>query len=586
MLNKRLLKAFPDTFPYISRNIFFQWISLLASSLSTIALCVCAASIFGTPSLSVWNTALLVLACLIVRQMALKMASRASFQAAALVRRQLRERLFDKLSQLGSSYRNRWSTSEISQLTSEGVEQLEVWFGQYLPQFFYALLAPLTLFLIVGFLYWPAALVLFVCVPLIPVSIIAVQKFAKKLLSCYWDQYTGLSDDFLENLQGLTTLKLYGTDGLYHEKMNRQAENFRRITMRVLIMQLNSISVMDLVAYGGSALGMGMALYGCLHGQIGGSTMLSIILLSAEFFLPMRTLGSYFHISMNGSAAADKMFAILDTPVQDGSEELCLDSAFPALDIEARDLSFTYPEATKPALEHVSFSLQGNGLYGIAGESGSGKSTLASLLYGRLRFDDGTLTLNDQPLESLSRKSLARHLGVLNSQPVLFAGTVRENLCGSREIDDPTLIEILRKTLIWPLIQKRGGLDFVLEEGGSNLSGGQKQRLAFARLLSSEPSALLLDEATSSIDAASEAILVHLIEEFSKEHPVFFITHHLSNVKRAKQILVFAHGKLVEQGRFEDLKEAGGEFERIYSAQQKLEQYVKGESLYEREENE
>lgn len=572
MFNKRLIQAFPKAFVWIKKNVFFQWLALLASCLSTLSICYIAVHAMNPNQQGLLLAAGLVVLCLLLRMGFNTLAQRASQKTSSIIKIDMREKLYDKLCALGSAYLSRFHTSEIVSLTTEGVEQLEVYFAQYLPQFFYALLAPLTLFVIVCFLCWPAALVLLICVPLIPASIVAVQKFAKKLLSRYWDSYTGLSDGFLENLRALTTLKLYSADEAYHHKMNEQAEQFRKMTMRVLIMQLNSISVMDLVAYGGSAAGILTALAFYFGGSLSLFGMLAIVLLSAEFFLPMRTLGSYFHISMNGSAAADKMFALLDLPVPERSEPL----KEPGAPIEASHLHFAYADANgKEALRDISFSIPRRGLTGIVGESGSGKSTLAGLLSGRYVPTSGSLKIGDQDISSIEKESLQSGVALLSSRSTLFKGTLRDNLKAAGATDEKQMLSALEKTRILDFVNENGGLDFQIEEDGSNLSGGQKQRIAFARLLVSNPQTIVLDEATSSVDAASEALLVELAKGLAKEHQVLFITHRLANAADADQILVFKNGTLAESGPAETLAHANGEYARLLAAQNELESYVK-----------
>ena len=572
MVNKRLIRSFSSPLQPVAKNVFFQWIALVASCAGTLLLCrMFADALSYSPSSPMFYISMIAL-CLMIRVASLRMAMRYGLKTSQSVKSQMRNLVFEKLCAIGPAYAARWSSSEITQLTTEGIEQLETYFGQYLPQLFFALLAPLTLFGIVSFLDLPSALVLLVCVPLIPASIIAVQKFAKRLLGRYWSKYTHLSDSFEENLQGLTTLKLYGADGRYHEKMNREAEEFRKITMRVLVMQLNSISVMDLVAYGGSALGMIVALGSYAAGHLSLFAMMAIILLSAEFFLPMRTLGSFFHISMNGSAAADKLFDLLDAPVQDGTD--AVSNTREPLVLHVDRMSYAYPDSSARALEDISFSIEGNGLTGIAGESGSGKSTLAALLTRRLNSYKGNISFNEQDLDTLRRASLLESVGYLGSQPVLFKGTVRENLA-AQAVSDNTMIDALKKTRLWEQIEARGGLDFLVEENGVNLSGGQKQRLAFARLLVHDFSTIILDEATSSVDALTEAQLVDLIGDLAKERQIIFITHRLVNLKNARRILVMKDAHLVEQGDHNSLMTLDGEYARLYRAQSELEAYVK-----------
>lgn len=571
MFNKRLIQSVPDAMKSIRFNVLFQWLGMLCSVGCTLLITWFAASAIPGTARPSWLFILsgLLLLC-VLRAVFVRLASREALKSSHTVKTQMRKALFDKAAQIGPGYVQYFPSSEISQLASEGTEQLESYFANYLPQFFYALIAPATLFLIVVFWDWKAALALLVCVPLIPASIIAVQKFAKKLLAKYWGQYASLSDSFLENLQGLSTLKIYNADARRHEQMNEEAENFRRITMRVLIMQLNSISVMDLVAYGGSALGIALALIAFQNGACDLFQTLSIILLSAEFFLPMRLLGSYFHVSMNGSAAADRMFRILDIQVPE--RPLSFPDGTPH--IAAENLSFQYPEGRK-ALDKVSFELPDHGFVGICGESGSGKSTLAALLSGRLQDADGALSISQVPAGKIRVSELEEKITSLGFESTLFAGTVRDNLrMADAAAEYAEMIEVLEKAGVWKDLLSMNGLDTLITEQAASLSGGQRQRIAFARALLKNSPVLILDEATSSVDADTEKDMMNQIRAIADDRLVLCISHRLANIQDAAKILVLKEGRLAESGTHSELLKQNGEYARMYAVQQELEKYA------------
>ncbi|WP_290139935.1 ABC transporter ATP-binding protein/permease [uncultured Dubosiella sp.] len=570
MIDKRLLQAFPDSMPGIRKNIFCQWIGLLANTaLSGCIAWLIARTMAGAP-VNVGATLLIMAGCIVVRLIMNQQATMASFSSSTVVKEQMRDKLFSKLAQIGPGYLNRWSTAEIVQLFGEGVDQLETYFGSYIPQFFYALLAPLTLFVVTLFLDWKAALVLLVCVPLIPASIIAVQKFAKKLLGKYWGQYTQLGDSFLENLQGLTTLKIYEADGLRHQEMNEEAEKFRKITMRVLTMQLNSISVMDLVAYGGAAAGILVALGAYQSGTITLFQTILIVLLSAEFFLPMRTLGSYFHIAMNGMAASAKMFAILDEPVSTRNQ-----SDLSGLDTLAlRDVDFAYEEDL--TLQNIDLVIEKGKKTAIVGESGSGKSTIAKLLLGQIQAKKGTIEWNGTDLNDIQLDSLYAHVSYLGHESTLFKGTVRDNL----RMADPTHLD----EALWSALQLAGiakdleeaqGLDTLVEEGGANFSGGQRQRIALARLLLKSGDLMILDEATSNVDVETEDRIMQVVRSL-RDKTVLCISHRLKNIVDADVIYVLQDGRLVQQGTHDELVQTEGRYATLWNTQQALERYSQG----------
>ena len=552
MINKKLLFSVKESIPYIKKNVLYQWIGLICNVCSTACLCWI---ITKNRSLSFIG---IILVCLIVRYIVNQKAIEMSYQSSHIVKETLRSCLYKKLAKIGNSYTNEWSTAEIVQLSSEGVEQLETYFASYIPQFFYSLIAPMTLFIVISFMDMKAALVLLVCVPLIPMSIVFVQKFAKRLLNRYWGQYTKLGDSFLENLQGLTTLKIYEADGHYQEKMNVESENFRKITMRVLTMQLNSITVMDLVAYGGSALGIVFA----LRGTTDLFQTLFIILISAEFFIPMRQLGSYFHIAMNGMAASDKLFAILEMETKE-KQNVNINN----YSISASNLRFGYTD--KEVLHDICFEAN-KGLIGFVGESGSGKSTIASLLMGQYTNYSGELKLSNYEIKDIN---VYPYMTLVSLESYLFSGSLRDNLAMAKEVSKQEMNRVLEKVGILDFVNEQGGLDMCILEGGKNLSGGQRQRLVLARALLKDSPIYIMDEATSNIDVESENKIMEVLYELSKEKLVLCISHRLANLIHADQIYCLKDGNIVERGTHEVLLQKNGVYCDLFNTQKELERY-------------
>ena len=576
MINKRLIAAVPESRKYIAGNVLCQWVSLLANITLLGALAGLLASLAaGLPERGrVLLTLGVAAAALAVRAACTLLASRMSFRSARAVKRTLRERLYRKLLALGPSYQEQVNTSEVVQVAVEGIDQLETYFGSYLPQFFYAMLAPVTLFAVLAPVSFPAAVVLFLCVPLIPLSIVAVQRWAKKLLSKYWGQYTALGDTFLEDLQGLTTLKIYQADGYKQEQMDQQAERFRKITMKVLTMQLNSITIMDLVAYGGAALGILLAISQFRAGSVDLAGCLLIIVLAADFFLPMRLLGSFFHIAMNGMAASEKMFRILDLPVPAAG-----DQPFPAdCSIRCEEVGFSY-DPGREVLKGVSLACPAGSFTALVGESGCGKSTLAALLTGRNRGYTGSITVGGVELSRLDEAGLLQNVTYISHQSYLFKGTVEENLRLARpNATEEELWQALEQVNLAAFLRGEQGLSTQLLEGASNLSGGQRQRLALARGLLRRSPVYLFDEATSNIDVESENDIMAVIRQLAKERTVLLISHRLANVVDAQQIYVLEHGAVAERGTHQQLLEQGGLYRRLWDAQYALEHYGEEET--------
>lgn len=575
MIDKRLIALVPESRRYIAANVALQWVALGANILLVGAVSGLLATLWQgrVTAARLGGTAVLALAALAVRFVCAVGAARMSYLSSKTVKARLRTLLYEKLLRLGTAYREEVQTSAVVQVAVEGVDQLEIYFGQYLPQFFYAMLAPLTLFAVLAPIDAASAAVLLVCVPLIPAAIAAVQTWAKKLLGRYWGQYTALGDTFLENLQGLTTLKIYEADDRKNTEMNAQAEAFRKITMRVLTMQLNSITIMDLIAYGGAAAGMVLAVSRFAAGAVSLQGCLMILLLAADFFLPMRLLGSFFHVAMNGMAASEKIFRLLDTPERPRGKQPVPRDCTLALD----GVEFAY-DPERPVLQGVTMEFTRGSFTAIAGESGCGKSTVAALLTGRRRCRQGQVTIGGIPLDQVAEESLGRTVTYLSHNSYLFKGTVRENLTmAAPGADDAALWAVLEKVRLADFLRAGQGLDTPLAEKGANLSGGQCQRLALARALLHDSPVYIFDEATSNIDVESENDIMALIRELARTKTVILISHRLANSIGADRIYVMDGGRVVQSGTHAALLAAGGRYAELWNAQQQLEHYTKQE---------
>lgn len=575
MFHKRLIKEFRENQKNIWGMVLTQWVMLIANVALMLQTAAFIAGMVRGENLQNQSIRLLVTLAVVVvvRSLMSLLNSKLSFEASKQVKARLRTMVYEKMMRLGSSYKEYFQTSEVVQITTEGVEQLEIYFGKYMPQFFYSMLAPVTLFVIVGTMSLKVAIVLLICVPLIPLSIVAVQKFAKKMLAKYWGTYTEMGDSFLECLQGLTTLKIYQADERYAKRMDEEAEKFRKVTMRVLIMQLNSISIMDLVAYGGAAVGIILSILEYQKGVIGLAQCFFIIMISAEFFLPLRLLGSFFHIAMNGNAAADKIFRLVDLEEDQGEKSAEMEGE--SDEIAFSNVSFSY-EAKKKVLEGISFRA-GHGLTALVGESGCGKSTTTLLLMGDRRVDEGQIFIGDMPIDKMDLKALRRKITRIRHDSYLFAGTIRENLLmGKEDATETQMKEALREVNLLDFVEKSGGLDFVLLEKASNLSGGQKQRLSLARALLHDTPIYIFDEATSNVDVESENDIMAVVRKLAKTKTVLLISHRLANVVSADQIYVLKDGMIVEKGQHEALCKEDGYYHRLFRQQSALEQFGKG----------
>lgn len=566
MFNKRLLKTFKEEMKNVYGLVLIQWLILVCHILLTFLHSYVLSCLYLKKTFSL-TFYLLSVVCLFVLKCFLQTTqNKQALSLSEMIKTKLRKMIFDKI------YHQKQTTvfkeSSLTQLTSEGIDQLEIYFSKYMPQFYYALLAPLTLFVIVGFMSLKVALILLLCVPLIPISIVVVQKIAKRLLAKYWNSYTGLADSFLENLQGLTTLKYYQSDLYYQDKMDMEAEDFRKKTMRVLIMQLNSISVMDLVAYGGFGIGVILALQEYLNQHMTLMMFIFVVMISIEFFLPLRMLGSYFHIGQNGNAAANKIFKLLDTvdDIQDSYQK-------PIATIEFDHVCFGYDE--KMILEDVSFSLSKGTFLTIVGKSGSGKSTIASLIMNLYPLQEGNILYNQEVIPSTM--TLYQKMTLIKDETYILKGTVYDHLAMSGCLNQDKMIAVLKEVKLFEVFEKQGGLEFQLNEGAKNLSGGQRQRLALARALLHESDVYIFDEATNNVDHESEKIILNIMKRLAKDKIVIFITHRLAHCKESQLTFVMENGKLLQQGSYDELLNQDNLFKELVENQKRLERIIENE---------
>ncbi len=591
MINKRLISLCEDSKKYVGLTVLINWLAVLCNigivifignfinkvylgeklDLSNgIFTALMSFKVIG--NLSLFSVLVLIVALLFIRYMSNKLYARFSNLASANARCTLRDVIYRKLLKLGLDYTSVESTSAIVQVSVEGVEQLEVYFGRYLPQFFYSLLVPITLFVFMSFISVKAALVFMLSVPLIPISIIAIMKIAKRILKDYWKSYSDLGGTFLENLQGLTTLKVFNIDEERHKKMNFEAENFRKITMKVLSMQLNSITIMDLVAFGGSAAGIIVGLIQFSRGELLVGSLLIIILLSSEFFIPLRLLGSYFHIAMNGMAASDRIFSLLDAEERVKNTNENINVGNKDVEVTLKDVDFSY-DGKRKVLKNINLTVIKGGVTAIVGESGSGKSTVASLILNNYKVNSGEVLLNGINIDNLSIEDIYEHIAIVSTNSYIFNGSILDNLViANKKASQEEINEALKTARLYDFVEGlRDGLLTDVGQGGSSLSGGQKQRLALARAILANRDMIIFDEATSNIDVESEEGIWDAIYEISKEKTILVISHRLANVKDAKRIYVMNSGEIVQSGNHRELMATKGHYYNMVRKQNDLE---------------
>ena len=572
MFDKRLFSLVPGVMRHIAGNVALQWLALLANVVLFVSVGRLLQSVLtgGATGIDLARTLLVAVVAVAVRLVCQAQATKQGLAASALAKQRVRTLVYDKLVRMGPSYRETVATSEATQLCVEGIEQLEAYFGSYLPQLFYSLIASVTLFFCLAPLCTPAAVVLLCCVPLIPISLMAVMKIAKRIMGDYWHSYTDLGALFLESIQGLTTLKVFRADEERHRRMNEEAEKFRKATMRLLTMQLNSVIVMDIFAFAGAAAGIVVMLNSYAVGTVTFAGAFAFVFLAADFFIPLLTLGSFFHTATGGMAAAERMYRIIDAP-----EPACGTQAVTctSVGIECRNVSYSY-DGTRTVLQNADFTARPGGFVGITGASGSGKSTLAGILTGANLSYTGSVTIGGIDLRDISAESLRDTVTYVGFRGFLFAGTVRSNLLMARAgASDDELWEALSRCRIDDFVRRSGGPDAPVSAEGTNLSGGQRQRLAMARALLHDTPVYIFDEATSNIDADSEAAIIDAVAELARTKTVVMVSHRLAALRGCDKVYVFEAGRVVQTGTHEELAKQDGPYASLWARQAELEDF-------------
>ncbi len=578
MINKRLISLMGNAKKYIAWHVIIQLVNLALNITAVIFIAdiIQKASQGNVLKEDILKVTIAIFVIVILRFRFNILMANMSYHASGRVKQTLREKMYSKLLTLGSRYKEKFSTSEIVQISMEGVDQLETYFGRYLPQFFYSMIAPIVLFCVLSTISVKSAVILLICVPLIPISIIAIVQIAKRILKKYWGSYSDLGEIFLEDVQGLTTLKIYKADEKKNEEMNIEAEKFRIATMNLLFMQLNSTTIMDIIAYGGAALGVIISVLEYMKGNINLAGTFTIIMLSAEFFIPLRLLGSFFHIAMNGISASDKMFEILDMEEDDKRvNNINRENE----EITFKDVSFAYNK-DKTILKNINMTIKEKSFVSIVGVSGSGKSTIAGLISLKNENYKGSIKIGDIELDTINKDDLYKKIVVVDHNSYLFEGTVYDNLkMAGDTITENQMNEALKKVELYDFLQTENGLNTVIMEKAANLSGGQRQRLALARAILFNADIYIFDEATSNVDVESEESIMQIIRDIAKEKTVILISHRLYNCIPSDHIYFLKDGIIMEEGTHNKLMSLNGEYAKIYNEQSNLENITKGESL-------
>ena len=572
MIDKKLLALLGDNKKYIFYAVGLMIVGLFANLSITASICYAiqyaaeyASS--GSDAQGFILPAIVVVIAMVIRYVTSRRIGDLKDTLGRNVKKDLRQKIYDKIIKLGVRTTDNMSMAGLTQLSMEGVEQLDLYYSAYIPQFFYAMIAPIILFIVTVRINWAVALVLLACVPLIPMSIIAVSRYAKKIFAKYWGKYTSMGDSFLDSVQGLKELKIFQADAAQNIKMNETSEEFRKITMKVLVMQLASTTIMDMVAYGGAGLGIALTIHAVVNGSLSAYAALFLILVAVDFFLPLRAFGSAFHIAMNGASAGNKILSLLAQP-----DPVWGNETVDGTDITLKDVTFSY-DGTRDVLKHASMNFGSTGMYAIVGESGSGKSTVVNLLLGAYHPQQGSILIGNKPLETLSRESYYSHISVVSYNTYVFNETIRQNfMLAKADVKEDEIFTALKKVNLYDFIVENEVLDKVITEDAANISGGQKQRLALAINLVANKDIYIFDEATSNIDIESEAIIMNNIKELSKEKSVIVISHRLANVIAADTIYYIEDGEVKEYGTHNDLMNMHEGYAKLYTTQKKLEE--------------
>ena len=571
MFDKELIKLLGENKKYVAYVVLLMILGMLANIGITASICWAVYLLIEKqPTLMYIYPAITAVFAIIVRYIASRLTGDLKDVLGRKVKKDLRQRTYDKILKLGVKSTDGMSMAGLTQVSMEGIEQLDLYYSTYLPQFFFSMIAPLILFAICVGIDWRTSLVLLACVPLIPVSIVAVSKYAKKIFAKYWGKYTSMGDGFLDSVQGLKELKIFRADAARQIKMNENAEEFRKITMKVLVMQLASTTIMDLVAFGGAGAGIAISIVGLMNEWLAPASALFLILVAVEFFLPLRALGSAFHVAMNGASAGKKIISLLNQP-----DPVWGEKEVAGRELALENVTFSY-DKKRDVLKDITMTFPEKGMTAIVGESGCGKSTVVNLLIGARRPDKGEVLIGGDEIESVSRTAYYSRLASVSYNTYIFNDTVRANFeLAKKDVTDEEIFAALEKVNLSSFIKENGGLDKVITEDANNISGGQKQRLALAVNLVADKDIYVFDEATSNIDIESEAIIMNNIKAMSKNKSVIVISHRLANVVPADNIYFMQDGQVKESGSHAELMEQKGEYAQLFNAQKQLEEGYK-----------
>ena len=572
MIDKRLYNFSGNIKKYISITTFLSCVKLIANIFFYFIFAFLLVSLINKDfSFSYSYIIISILIIVFVRQFSTIKISHILGNLVVDVKRNLRKIIFEKTLKLGLAYSQLFKTQELIHLSVDNVEQLEVYFGGFLTQFFYCIVSSFILFFSIAYFNLKIAFILLGFSLAIPLSLYIILNKVKKIQKKYFAKYMNVGTLFLDSLQGLTTLKIYGTDEIREEEIAKMSEEFRIETMRVLKMQLLSIAVINWIIYAGTILAIVTSVKLFLNGSLGLFPMLFIFMLAPEFFIPMRTLTSLFHVAITGVSAAENIISFVDSPERntDGNKEFKNEN-----EIKVSKLNFSYPDGTQ-SLKDIDMTFKKGNLTAVVGHSGCGKSTLVSVLSGELKSKENEIFVDDIDIQNIKIEDKIKNILKITHDSHIFFGTVRENLAMANEnLSDETMIEVLKKVKLWDIFSKNKGLDTSLESQGKNLSGGQAQRVALARALLYDASVYIFDEATSNIDIESEEIILNIIYSLSKEKTVIYISHRLPAIKNADCIYVMDKGKIIESGEHIKLYAKKGLYYEMYRHQEELETYL------------
>ena len=568
MIDKRLYNFSGNIKKYISITTFLSCVKLIANIFFYFIFAFLLVSLINKDfSFSYGYIIISILIIVFVRQFSTIKISHILGNLVVDIKRNLRKIIFEKTLKLGLAYSQLFKTQELIHLSVDNVEQLEVYFGGFLTQFYYCIVSSFILFFSIAYFNLKIAFILLGFSLAIPLSLYIILNKVKKVQKKYFAKYMNVGTLFLDSLQGLTTLKIYGTDEKREEEIAKMSEEFRIETMRVLKMQLLSIAVINWIIYAGTILAIVTSVKLFLNGSLGLFPMLFIFMLAPEFFIPMRTLTSLFHVAMTGVSAAEKIISFVDSPERntDGNKEFKNEN-----EIKVSKLNFSYPDGTQ-SLKDIDMTFKKENLTAVVGHSGCGKSTLVSVLSGELKSKENEIFVDDIDIQNIKIEDKIKNILKITHDSHIFSGTVRENLSMANEnLSDETMIEVLKKVKLWGVLS----LDTILESQGKNLSGGQAQRVALARALLYDASVYIFDEATSNIDIESEEIILNIIYSLSKEKTVIYISHRLPAIKNADCIYVMDKGKVIESGKHIKLYAKKGLYYEMYKHQEELETYL------------